>query len=67
MQLKALRYFLTVAATGSFLATARHYRVPASSVSRFIAALEQDVGQQLFYRSTRAVRLTEAGERFHLQ
>lgn len=67
MQLKALRYFLTVAATGSFLATARHYRVPASSVSRFIAALEQELGQQLFYRSTRAVRLTEAGEQFHLQ
>jgi len=67
MQLKALRYFLMVATTGSFLATARHYRVPASSVSRFIAALERDLGQQLFYRSTRAVRLTEAGEQFHLQ
>lgn len=67
MQLKALRYFLMVATTGSFLATARHFRVPASSVSRFIAALEEDIGQQLFYRSTRAVRLTEAGERFHPQ
>jgi len=67
MQLKALRYFVMVASTQSFLATARHYQVPASSVSRFIAALEQDVGQQLLYRSTRAVRLTEPGERFHAQ
>lgn len=67
MQLKALRYFLMVASTRSFLATARHFRVPASSVSRFIAALEKDLGRQLFYRSTRAVRLTEDGERFHLQ
>lgn len=67
MQLKALRYFLTVAATGSFLAAARQYSVPASSVSRFIAALEKELGKQLLYRSTRAVRLTEAGERFHHQ
>ncbi|WP_447785534.1 LysR family transcriptional regulator [Stenotrophomonas bentonitica] len=67
MQLKALRYFLMVASTSSFLATARHFRIPASSVSRFIAALEKDLGRQLFYRSTRAVRLTEDGERFHQQ
>ncbi|MEH6412500.1 LysR substrate-binding domain-containing protein [Pseudomonas sp. NPDC089395] len=67
MQIKALRYFLMVATTGSFLATARHYEVPASSVSRFIAALEKELGRQLFYRSTRAVKLTEEGERFYLQ
>ena len=67
MQLKALRYFLMVASNRSFLATARHFRVPASSVSRFIAGLEKDLGRQLFYRSTRAVRLTEEGERFHQQ
>jgi len=67
MQLKALRYFLMVASNGSFLATARHFRVPASSVSRFIAALEKDLDQQLLYRSTRAVRLTEEGERFYQQ
>jgi DNA-binding transcriptional LysR family regulator len=67
MQLKALRYFLMVASSGSFLAAARHFRVPASSVSRFIAALEKDLDQQLLYRSTRAVRLTEEGERFYQQ
>ncbi|MCC2957597.1 LysR family transcriptional regulator [Massilia sp. IC2-477] len=67
MHVQALRYFLTVATTGSFLATARHFDVPASSVSRFIAALEKEVGQQLFYRSTRAVRLTEQGQRYYTQ
>ncbi|MET0936806.1 MAG: LysR family transcriptional regulator [Luteibacter sp.] len=66
MQLNGLRYFAMVAATGSFIATARHFRVPASSVSRHIAALEKEVGQQLLYRHTRAVRLTEAGERYYL-
>lgn len=67
MHLKAHRYFAKVAATGSFSATARHFKVPASSVSRFIAALEQELGQQLLYRHTRAVRLTDVGERYYAQ
>ncbi|MFI7858801.1 LysR substrate-binding domain-containing protein [Pseudomonas promysalinigenes] len=67
MHLKAHRYFAMVAATGSFAATARHFQVPASSVSRFIAALEKELGQQLLYRNTRAVSLTDAGERYFLQ
>lgn len=67
MHVQALRYFLMVSKTGSFLATARHFEVPASSVSRSIASLEQELGQQLFYRSTRAVRLTAEGSRYYLQ
>ena len=67
MHLKAHRFFAMVAVTGSFSATARHFQVPASSVSRFIAALEREVGQQLLYRNTRAVKLTEAGEQYYLQ
>jgi DNA-binding transcriptional LysR family regulator len=67
MHLKAHRFFAMVAVTGSFVATARHFQVPPSSVSRFIAALEREVGQQLLYRNTRAVKLTDAGERFYLQ
>ncbi|NYE63929.1 DNA-binding transcriptional LysR family regulator [Duganella sp. 1224] len=56
-----------VATSGSFLATARHFEVPASSVSRAISSLEHELGQQLFYRSTRAVRLTEQGQRYYAQ
>ncbi|WP_313738721.1 LysR family transcriptional regulator [Pseudomonas sp.] len=67
MHLKAHRFFVMVAVTGSFVATARHFQVPASSVSRFIAALEKSLGQQLLYRNTRGVRLTEAGERYYYQ
>lgn len=67
MQLKALRYFVMVATTGSFSATAQHFQVPSSSVSRFISKLEQDIGQQLFYRNTRSVRLTEIGEKYFIQ
>ena len=67
MHLKAHRYFAMVAVTGSFSATAKHFQVPASSVSRFIATLELEVGQQLLYRNTRAVKLTDAGERYYSQ
>lgn len=67
MQIQTLRYFLMVATTGSFLATSRHFEVPASSVSRAIASLEKELGQQLLYRSTRAVRLTEQGQRYYSQ
>ncbi|MBF8745317.1 MULTISPECIES: LysR family transcriptional regulator [Pseudomonas] len=67
MHLKAHRYFAKVAVSGSFIATARHFQVPPSSVSRFIAALEQELGQQLLYRNTRGVTLTEAGERYYSQ
>lgn len=56
-----LRIFTSVATTGSFSGAALRHRVPPSSVSRHVAALEQKVGKRLFYRHTRAVRLTEAG------
>lgn len=67
MQLNALRYFVMVATTSSFAATAKHFQVPPSSVSRFISGLEQEIGQQLFYRNTRSVRLTEIGEKYYVQ
>ncbi|NYT75256.1 LysR family transcriptional regulator [Halomonas sp. QX-2] len=65
MDLNALRIFERVAATGSFTATARHFHRAVSSVSRQIASLEEALGQQLFYRHTRAVTLTEAGWRYY--
>lgn len=67
MQLNALRYFVMVATTGSFSTTAKHFQVPSSSVSRFISKLEQEIGQQLFYRNTRSVRLTDIGEKYFVQ
>ncbi|WP_083005382.1 LysR family transcriptional regulator [Halomonas sp. GT] len=65
MDLNALRVFERVAATGSFTATARHFHRAVSSISRQIQGLEEDVGQPLFYRHTRAVALTEAGWRYY--
>ncbi len=63
--LLALRLFVRVALSGSFAETARFYSLPASSVSRHIANLEKHLGQRLLFRHTRAVRLTDAGERYY--
>ncbi|WP_233237654.1 LysR family transcriptional regulator [Bordetella sp. LUAb4] len=64
MKISTLRYFVHVAAAGSFVMTARRFGVPQSTVSRQIAALEAELGQQLLLRHTRAVRLTEAGAQY---
>jgi DNA-binding transcriptional LysR family regulator len=60
-KLRALQYLVKVADLSSFSQAAQAYGVPASSVSRRIADLEQQLGTQLLYRTTRAVRLTDAG------
>lgn len=65
IRLMALRLFVRVASSGSFAEAARHFDLPASSVSRHIAGLERTLGQRLLYRHTRAVRLTDAGERYY--
>lgn len=63
----ALRLFTRVAALGSFTQAALEAGLPASSVSRHIAGLEKHLDQRLLYRHTRAVRLTDAGERYCTQ
>ncbi|MBP1849794.1 LysR family transcriptional regulator [Rhizobium halophytocola] len=61
INLLSLRLFLDVAASGSFSEAARRNGLPPSSVSRHIQALEQQLGQNLLFRHTRAVTLTEIG------
>ena len=64
MDTSALALFLAVAQDGSFAAAARERNVDPSPVSRAIAGLEAELGVRLFQRSTRAMVLTDAGERF---
>lgn len=61
-KLQAIRLFLKLAETLSFKGTAQHFGVPPSTVSRSIKALEAELGARLVERTTRRVRLTEAGE-----
>lgn len=61
MDTRALRLLLDVERLGSFAAAARRHGVDPSSVSRAVAALEAELGFDLFVRTTRQHALTEAG------
>jgi len=63
IQLHALRGFEAAARHLSFTLAAAELKLTQSSISRQVAALEDDVGLALFTRHTRALRLTAAGER----
>jgi DNA-binding transcriptional LysR family regulator len=53
--------FARVAALGSFSAAAAQLGLTPSAVSRQVARLEKTLGVQLIQRTTRQLRLTEAG------
>jgi DNA-binding transcriptional LysR family regulator len=62
-----LRFFAAVAKGQNFRAAADHLGVTRSAVSQGIRRLEDNLGIALVQRSTRNVRLTEAGEQLHRQ
>ena len=59
--LNALMIFAKVVEAKSFSEAARRLAMPVSTVSRRVADLETELGTRLLVRSTRNVRLTEAG------
>lgn len=61
IDLRQLRYFVTVAETGSFSAASAHLRIAQSALSRQVQALEQACRGSLMERGARGVVLTEAG------
>lgn len=64
MDLSQLRYVVEVADASSFTRAAERCFVTQSALSHQIAALERELGHRLFVRSSRSVRLTEAGDAF---
>ena len=60
-RLFALRLFARVARTGSFSRAARELGLSQPSASRIAADLEREVGAALMTRTTRGLKLTEAG------
>ena len=62
--LKSVHYFEAAARLQSFTKAAAELNVTHSAISHQIKALEEWLGQPLFERKTRQVRLTEAGKRF---
>lgn len=57
--------FVAVVQKGSFTAAAESLGVSASHVSRRVAELESQLGTPLIYRTTRSIRLSDAGEDYY--
>jgi DNA-binding transcriptional LysR family regulator len=61
MELQQIKYFLALSQELHFWKTAERMFITQSALSRQIKALEDELGVQLFERSKRSVKLTEAG------
>ncbi|WP_439641689.1 LysR family transcriptional regulator [Nevskia sp.] len=60
----AMKVFVRVADSGGFAEAARQLDMGAPAVTRAVAGLETQIGARLLIRTTRAVKLTEAGSRY---
>ncbi len=64
MELRHLRYFVAVAEKENVSRAALKLRVSQPGISRQIRDLEDEIGGQLFKRSAKSLKLTEAGAVF---
>src|ERR1051326_7968766 len=63
-RIESIAVFAAVAERGSFAKAARHLNRSPAAVTRAVAELEARLGVRLLNRTTRAVGLTEPGQRF---
>lgn len=61
MDLRVLRYFLTVAREQSFTKAAEQLNITQPTLSRQLAALEEELGAKLFNRGGHSITLTNEG------
>ncbi|MCD8019291.1 MAG: LysR family transcriptional regulator, partial [Clostridiales bacterium] len=61
MEIRVLRYFLTVAREGGINRAAEILHITQPTLSRQLAALEDEVGVKLFERGARKITLTNEG------
>lgn len=64
-RLAAMHAFVRLVEVGRFSAVAEELRVKQSTVSKWLAALEEELGAQLVERTTRSQRVTERGRLFY--
>ncbi|MCB9584017.1 MAG: LysR family transcriptional regulator [Polyangiaceae bacterium] len=64
-RIEAMRLFTRLVERGSFSAAAKDLKVKQSTASKWVAELEEQLGVSLVERTTRAIRITDAGRRFH--
>lgn len=65
MDLELIRIFVKVVELGSFTRAAQQLKLPKSTVSRGVSRLESGSGTRLLLRTTRSLKLTEAGRAFY--
>lgn len=63
-RIDAMAAFVAAVDEGSLAAAARRLGRSPAAVTRAVALLERRTGTRLLYRTTRVLRLTEAGERY---
>jgi DNA-binding transcriptional LysR family regulator len=63
-RIDAMKVFVSAVDEGSLAGAGRRLRRSPAAVSRAIAFLEQHVGAELLHRTTRSLKLSEAGERY---
>ena len=62
--LRQFRYFISVAESGSVAAASRMLNIAQSAVTQAMLELEDELGSQLFERSSKGMTLTPHGHRF---
>jgi len=65
LQVDAIAVFVKVVEAGSFSTAARRLGIPKTTVSAKVAGLEERLGVRLLQRTTRKLRMTEAGEKYY--
>lgn len=61
MEIRVLKYFITVAQEENMTRAAEVLHTTQSNLSRQLAELENSVGKKLFERGSRKITLTEEG------
>lgn len=65
LNLNDLVLFATAVESGGFAAASRRLGVPKSTISKRVAALEDELGVRLIHRTSRSFVLTDTGRDFH--
>lgn len=61
---QAMKVFVKVGEVGSFAAAGRLLNMSPPAVTRIVSSLEETIGARLLTRTTRSVKLTDAGSRY---
>lgn len=64
-RLDSMRAFVRIVEAGSLTAAARELEVSLPAVARALSALERRLGARLINRTTRSIRVTEAGTQYY--